>query len=319
MKKKFESKDHYQILTNRIIERLEESLEYKTPWLSCDVLPFNPATGTIYKGINMLSLLAMKFNDPRFYTFNNVKQLSEESGIELRIKKGEHGAPIFKAMQRSIYETVGDEKEEVGRYWFSAHAGTVFNASQIDGLEPFMKKNDEAFEADDEIDKLASALASEEGVVIQHQETKSPRYVASTSSIVMPFKENFEDQSGYYGTLIGLLAQAVASKRKLGKRQDDDTDASFVSFSELVSDMAAYFIGARIKAPYSPEMNEARCAKMKTWIRDLEKDKTAIFKAASKANQVADALFEMKAKAFNEKTASEEAVEPNQTPRKLKI
>ena len=95
-------KDHYQILTDSIIKKMEDAVQYEKPWFSCDLLPYNPVTGTKYKGVNVLSLMSRNFTDPRFLTFKNIQTLSEETGEKIMIIKGEKGIPVFKAMQKTF-------------------------------------------------------------------------------------------------------------------------------------------------------------------------------------------------------------------------
>ena len=133
-------KDHQQELTNKLIATMEESkaLNWEKPWFTCNQLPYNPETGTKYKGINAVSLMTAQFDDPRFLTFKNVQDLAKREGKDIHVKKGAKGITVFKAVQVTFGEKgdVQDETDSSRTFWKMAYAGTVFNASQIEGIEP---------------------------------------------------------------------------------------------------------------------------------------------------------------------------------------
>ena len=87
-KEEFEKKDYRQELTDKVAVKIDsiiaelenpesKNLEWNKTWFSSNQRPVNPATGTIYKGINVVSLLSADFVDHRFYTFNNIAELEK--------------------------------------------------------------------------------------------------------------------------------------------------------------------------------------------------------------------------------------------------
>ena len=50
------------------------------------IMPFNPVTGTRYKGINLVNLMAQEYGDPRWMTYKQAK----EKGYQVR--RGERAA-----------------------------------------------------------------------------------------------------------------------------------------------------------------------------------------------------------------------------------
>ncbi len=316
MNKNKDIKDHYQILTMQIVDKMKESLEYKTPWMVCDFPPYNPVTGTYYKGINFVSLISKGYNDPRFFTYNNLQELSKEKDKKFLIKKGEHGSAVFKAIQKGIFKkNEKDENEEIAKFWMSVHAGTVFNASQIDGLEPFVEKKLENFESQEEIEKIVEAFQKETGLNIEHQDIKNPHYTYSNDTIYIPLKENFKEAKDYYNVLLNLIGQSTVHQKRLN-RVHKDQDEKKKSFEFLVGELSSYFLGARIHLPYQAEINEQQISYLKLWVKDLENDKMLIFKAASKANQVVDYILKIKKEYFHE---IDEPMVEEKPVKKLKI
>lgn len=86
-KKEFEPRDYRQELTDKTILKLEEmdammtanpDLKWTKSWFVCNERPINPFSGTIYGGINLISLSDEKFNDNRFYTYNNIAEMEKQ-------------------------------------------------------------------------------------------------------------------------------------------------------------------------------------------------------------------------------------------------
>ncbi len=83
---KEDKKDYRQELTDKVKIRIEEMIshmeanpddQWNKPWFSCNERPVNPATGTVYKGINVISLMSADFVDNRFYTYNNIAEMEK--------------------------------------------------------------------------------------------------------------------------------------------------------------------------------------------------------------------------------------------------
>jgi antirestriction protein ArdC len=304
MDKKKEIKDHYMILTTQIIEKMKESLEYKTPWMICKEPPYNPVTKTHYKGINLISLRHTNFNDSRFFTFKNLQDLSKETGSPILIKKGEHGHPLFKAFQRTIFknkkeETTEEGKEATAKFWAYTYAGTVFNATQIEGLPPDPQTENKQINSIEEIDKILKALSETNGLKLQHQDIKNPFYSPSDDTIFMPLKEKFNSTEGYYMVLLNMIVKATSHEKRMN-RIPGDKDEKKESFENLVGELGAYFLGAKLNLPYQAEIDNNQIAYLNSWIKNMEQDKGMIFKASSKANQASEYLLKIKKEYFNE-------------------
>lgn len=85
MKKETEKKDYRQELTNTVKKHIEEILNqidevgsWNKPWFVSKEFPFNPVTGTRYRGINTISLLSAGYPDPRFYSYNGLVEMEKQ-------------------------------------------------------------------------------------------------------------------------------------------------------------------------------------------------------------------------------------------------
>ena len=81
--------DLYQMVTDKIIDLLQQgTIPWKKPWNS-RLLPMNMVTKKEYRGINMLYLSSFGYKCPCWATF---RQINDKKG---KITKGEKGTPII--------------------------------------------------------------------------------------------------------------------------------------------------------------------------------------------------------------------------------
>lgn len=292
-----EVKDHHQLLTNRVIERLEESIKYKTPWIVADQLPMNPVTGTVYKGINCLSLMIANYNDNRFYTYNNIKELAAETGDSIHVRKGEKGIPIFKAMQKTFTKTDNQTQEETKfGFWTQIYTGTVFNATQIEGLPPLVARVIPEFETNEGIEAIAKSMVEMTGLKINHHHKGVAFYQPTKDELYIPNKEDFLSPSAYYRTLMHELSHASGGEKRLDRNQKGKFGSTDYAFEELVAELSSYFIGndPKINLKYESLTDNNHVAYIKSWLEALQNDKNMIFKASSQASRAVEYQFTIK-------------------------
>jgi antirestriction protein ArdC len=316
-----EVKDHHQLLTNRVIERLEDAIKYKTPWIVADQLPMNPVTGTVYKGINCLSLLIANYNDNdnRFYTYNNIKELAAETGEPIHVRKGEKGIPIFKAMQKTFTKTDTQTQEETKfGFWTQIYAGTVFNATQIEGLPPLAPRIVPEFETNDGIEAIAKSMVEMTGLKINHHHKGVAFYQPTKDELYIPNKEDFLNPSAYYRTLMHELSHATGGVNRLDRNQKGKFGSTDYAFEELVAELSSYFMGndPTINLKYESLTDDNHVAYIKSWLGALQNDKNMIFKASSQASRAVEYQFNIK----NEYDKSiENSQDSQEQPKKLKL
>src|SRR5208283_129809 len=114
----------YEIITNRIIEKLEAgTAPWCKPWTGGE-MPRNLITRKVYRGINLFLLNMMNYTSPYWLTFIQCK---EKGG---HIRAGEKSTPIVFWTKAKKEDEEGEDKEvPVLRYY------NVFNAEQCEGLK----------------------------------------------------------------------------------------------------------------------------------------------------------------------------------------
>jgi antirestriction protein ArdC len=292
--------DIAQIITDRIISELEKGA---TPWVKPwkrlrgtpgHGMPFNPVSGTLYRGVNhfWLSMAQGSYQTPYWLTFKQAQSLGAS------VKAGAKGTPV-------VYWSINkkESKDSTGETVTSAYAFIkhyyVFNAAQIDDLVipaiPEPPKPD--FDADSNVMALVDRLGLAEGL---HHAGDSAFYSPTKDLINMPPMAAFNSANGYHSTLLHESVHATGHKSRLdrdfSKRFGDESYA----FEELVAELGSAMLCAH--CGIDGEMQENHVAYIANWLKVLKNDKKAILTASAKAQQALD--FLTKAKQVDEALAA---------------
>ena len=131
--------------TARIIEQLEKgAAPWRRPWGGKFRWPRNLTSLKPYRGINWMLTSMAGYESPWWLTY---KQATERGA---QVRKGEHGTPVFlwktakirlgtaEKRRRAEQDGLKIRRDAKGEYAeaFMARTYTVFNASQVDGLDP---------------------------------------------------------------------------------------------------------------------------------------------------------------------------------------
>src|ERR1700688_1301365 len=189
-------RNHYQEVTDRIIEALEAGTPpWRRPWdpdkAGGPAMPRNAATGQRYRGINGLTLgmsdLAFSSGDPRWATYKQ----AEDRGWQVR--KGERGTTGYFFKRLELRDDKGDgsgpdgDRGAVGRIPL-LRAFTWFHASQIAGIPDFVPPTIE--EAPWRAPEAAEIIVANSGAVIRFGGERA-FYSPSTDHIQMPPQSAF--------------------------------------------------------------------------------------------------------------------------------
>lgn len=262
-------------------------------------LPKNALSDRRYKGANMLNLMARAeelgaANDPRWLTYNQAK----ENGWQ--VKKGSKGTGIEawkfgKEMEVKNEETGEMEKKFVKFTVPQAYFHTVFHASQIEGIEPYIPKTHGV-----EWNPLSEAekVLTSSGAIIHHDQGDRAFYRPSTDEIHLPPREAFPEPLNYYETALHELAHWTGHESRLNRDLTGSFGTESYAREELRAEMASLYLAIETGVPFNPgkhgDMNlDNYAAYTKSWIQSLKNDKNEIFRAAKDAEIIADHLLDM--------------------------
>jgi antirestriction protein ArdC len=276
--------DIHQQITDQIIAHLEAGvLPWHKDWTGTEAAFTLPrrANGQFYQGINVLLLWmaaqAKGFTADQWMTFKQAKD------IGAHVRKGEKGTQI---VYYSTLDRENDAGDAVKIPFLKAY--TVFNVQQIEGLpceltpDMFGDDLDTGAQADATLDAFFAAT----GARILN-DGSNPCYRPASDTIHMPRVGQFETAQGYYGTLAHELVHWTGHKSRLDRF---GTGRSDYAFEELVAELGACFLCARVGAAVNTENSAAYIG---AWLKALRDDKRLIFKAASAAQKACDLIADL--------------------------
>ena len=278
------------------------------PWKANEYVDdFNPVTKTTYKGINSVILPFIResefhSNDPRWYTFNNAKEQN------FMVKKGEKATPIVFYSTVPIGKdgkelAVDEEGKPIGdvlRFRPMLRFYKVFHASQL-GVPQFDKDGNllrdktgeviskpiEAFEQPEvetiDFKPIASAekLLQQSGARIYHDQSEKSFYNTETDSIHLCPKEQYINESLYYGTALHELTHWTGSTQRLDRSLDTyGLDIESRAREELIAEIGSYALCKDLKLDFNPQNNVAY---VQNWCEILRDKPDEIMKATHAA------------------------------------
>lgn len=298
----------HEEFAEKIIEHLKAgTAPWQRPWHLGKTLfaPHNPASGTVYRGMNRVHLALSGYEDPRWMTLH---QANEEG---LRILPGSKATPVVYFQFTKEQERLGDdgkpvlgedgkpEKQTVQLDKPLVRFAHVFNAEQIDGIPP-VELTDKAFEWEP-VEKAENILSAS-GANIKHDQNNRAFYRYATDSIHLPPRENFEEPGLYYGTALHELGHWTRHSSRLD-RENGPFGSEMYAREELRAEIASWMLDQDIGIPHDPEQHAAY---VNSWIKALEDDPYEIVRACRDAEQIKEYVLGLE---MNKEVMREQTVE----------
>jgi antirestriction protein ArdC len=284
------AKSVYEIVTERILEKLEAgTVPWHKPW-SAGGAPRNLVSGKEYRGVNIFLLGCQGFTSPYWLTFKQAKQLGGS------VRKGEHGTPciLWKWINRSDEnaETGDTETKQIPlvRYY------NVFNVEQCDGI------SHARLEVEQDEPEPFNPIESAERIVASYPKPPSisedgrgaAYYRPMTDSIHMPEQETFDSEDHYYGTLFHEMAHSTGHESRLARPGVSNPiryGSHDYSQEELVAEMGAAFLAAEAGIDAEGLMDNS-AAYVASWLKALRNDKKLVVFAGAQAQKAVDHILD---------------------------
>ena len=278
--------DLYQHVTDTIIASLEAGTPaWRKPWTGDTGGAAFPrrANGEPYRGINVLMLwLTAAEKGYRAAHWFTYRQAQEAGG---QVRKGEKSATVVKY---GTFEREDEGAEEARKFPY-LKAYRVFNAEQIDGLPvefhatPAEEPRDLGTATDPQLDAFFAAT----GADIRTSDDPRAYYNPVADFIHMPPIATFHSAGGYYATLAHEATHWTGHGSRLD-RLGRFTDRKAYAFEELIAEIGNCMVCTSLGL--IPDFDQS-AAYVGSWLRALQDDKRAIFKAATEAQKAADLLL----------------------------
>lgn len=288
-----------------IIDRMRAgTAPWQRPWEPGQLRShFNPKTGKPYRGFNQIWLDLQGRSDPRWMTYN---QAAEVGG---QVRKGERGTTIEywqwskdepakddngKIIKDADGQTVMRRVELSKPRRFSAR---VFNAEQIDGLEPLPPTR---LLPDFERHQQAETILSRSPAPIRHIDGDRAYYEPIADRITLPLREQFKSPDLYYATAFHELGHSSGHESRLNRDLLHPFGSEAYAREELVAEIASYMMAQRMGMAFDPGHHVSY---LESWLRRLEQDPREIFRAAAEAEKVVEWVIGLEREVEREQSA----------------
>ena len=276
--------DIYSSITAQLVAAIEAGAgEWRMPWhhRGAPVMRPRSAAGRAYSGINRLVLWASAeargFESGTWATFQQWKSL------DARVRKGETGTHVILWKRQEQDETAtADDQDRGGRFF--ARSFVVFNRSQVDGADD---ENEDVPPPMSERIADAKAFLEQAGVPVTFG-LHDAYYRPDEDRIYMPTRSAFDSDEAMIATEGHELVHATGHASRLARDtlRDYHKERAIRAREELVAEIGASFLMADLGLAYSPRPDHA--AYVASWLKALENDPRAIFRAAAAAQAATD-------------------------------
>jgi antirestriction protein ArdC len=285
--------DTYAIVTEKIINLLEQGIvPWRRPW-SATGLPRNLVSKKAYRGINLFLLSATKYVSPFWLT---MKQANELGGS---VRKGEHSQIVvfWKVDQIAKPDAESgpenDDADEKSRRRFVLRYYRLFNLEQCELPQAVLAKLPKIeTHQHDPIEAAERIIAGMPNPPeIQYAGSKA-FYSPTTDRITLPSRELFINAAEHFATLAHELAHAAGAPKRLNRKSITEAapfGSPTYSFEELVAEFSAAYLCA--EAGISPAVLENQAAYIHGWAANIRSDKRMVVIAAAEAQKAADYIL----------------------------
>lgn len=269
------SKSVYEIITNKIIEKLEKGT---VPWNK----PFSSARNWVtqkeYRGINALLL-----DGGEYATFNQIKKAGG------RVKKGAESEIVVFWKMIKITEEDEETGEEIEKQIPLLRYYRVFKVGeQTTGIEP-KGKNKIIHNPIEEAEKIIKGFKDSPKYTF---ESGRAYYRPSEDVVNVPPINDFESPEEYYATFFHEIVHSTGHKNRLnrpGITTLNPFGSDGYSREELVAEIGASMLCG--VAGFENEIIDNSASYIQSWLNALRNDKTLIVHASQQAQKACDYIL----------------------------
>lgn len=276
-------------ITNRIANGVAP---WRATWSSGQAVEPLRADGNRFTGVNAMLLSMAGFNrgytSPYWFTFK------QALALDACVRKGERGTP---ALLYKPFNSANDNDDDGhdggapaarGRAYAASY--TVFNASQIDGLDAKHLVTPPAPRwTEGELPAAIAAYPANIVYGLQHH----PCYRDVQDTIFMPPADQFETFADYCATLAHEQLHHTGAANRLNRPSLENyhKDLEARATEELIAELGSYFLTLRCGVPYSEALIDNHAAYLAYWSSVAAKTPNALVSAAAAAQRAVDYLL----------------------------
>ena len=273
------SKNVYEMVTERIIEQLEQGIiPWEKPWSGVREGAFNRISKKSYSLLNQMMLK----HDGEYATF---KQWTDLGG---HICKGEKSEIIVFWKIYPIEEVQEDGLKVVKQIPLLKYIN-VFHISQVDGVEPLPKEDLHDIEPIEKAESILQDYWTREQIKVEHVKGNKAFYSPMLDMIQLPLFEQFKDANEYYSTAYHESIHSTMKESRCNRAEErKDKLVAFGSEEYSKEELVAELGSASIMNMLGIETRKSfrnSSAYIQSWLRVLKNDVKFIVSASSKAEK----------------------------------
>ena len=284
----------YEIVTDRIVQRIEEAiangteLPWHKPWVASQT-PRNYKTRIPYRGINIYLL---EFGHS-YLTWNQLCDLQKQNP-EIKLKKGSKAQiVVFFSFKKGVKDVVGKdgqvEQKEVDipflRYY------NVYDSLDVENLPPL--EDEQTYEHDpiEAAERVLTDYIARESINLVWNDGEAAYYSPAKDLISLPRKELFSSYEKFFATAMHECAHSTGAKNRLNRLKNSHFGDEAYSREELVSEITQNLIFSELALDNS-EVADNSIAYLKGWLEKIRNgDVRTITIAAAQAQKAADFIL----------------------------
>lgn len=275
----------YELVTNRIIEQLENNIiPWEKPWSGTIDGAFNRVSKKPYSILNQILL---KYGGE----YASFKQWKDLGG---HIRKGEKSEMVVFWKMYPIKEKQDDGTETIKTIPLLKYIN-VFHISQVDGVEPLKQKVTHDIEPIDKAEKILNDYWNRENITIEHVKGDKAFYSPMFDKIQLPLFEQFKQSEEYYST---AFHESIHSTMKTSRcNRQEDRKGKVVSFGseeyskeELVAEVGSAQLMNIVGIETTKSFRNST-AYIQSWLKVLRNDNKFIVSASSKAEKAVNYIL----------------------------
>lgn len=275
----------YELVTNRIIEQLENNIiPWEKPWSGTIDGAFNRVSKKPYSILNQMLL---KY-DGEYATF---KQWQELGG---HIRKAEKSEIIVFWKMYPIKEKQDDGTEIIKTIPLLKYIN-VFHISQVDGVEPLKQKVTHDIEPIDKAEKILNDYWNRENITIEHVKGDKAFYSPMFDKIQLPLFKQFKQSEDYYSTAFHESVHSTMKTSRCNRQEDRKGKVvSFASDEYSKEELCAEIGSAQLMNIVGIETTKSfrnSTAYIQSWLKVLRNDNKFIVSASSKAEKAVNYIL----------------------------
>lgn len=276
------SKSVYEMVTNRIIEQLEQGcIPWRRPWTGVQSDAYNIVSKRPYSLLNQMLL-------KHTGSYGTFKQWQELGG---HIRKGEHSEIVVFWKIYPIEEVQEDGTKTIKNIPLLKYIN-VFHISQVDGVE-VKEKPITHIEPIEEAERIKEEYKAREHIEIREIVSNKAFYSPSGDYIQVPCKEQYTAIEEFYSTLFHEMVHSTGHKTRLD-RLETGSNAHFGSETYSKEELTAELGSASLLNMLgieTPKTFRNSSAYIQSWLRVLRNDCKFIVSASSKAEKAVNYIL----------------------------